>query len=66
MVDIGGLGKTTLVKKVKDNEHVTPYFDCRAWITVSQSYKMEEILRIMIKDFCVARNEFPPWEIGTM
>ncbi|GMY36617.1 disease resistance protein RPM1-like [Fagus crenata] len=62
VVGIGGLGKTTLVKKVYDNEQVAPHFDCRAWISVSQSYKMEEILRNMIKDF----NEVPPRGIDTM
>ena len=49
VVGIGGLGKTTLVKKVYDNEQVVTHFDCSAWIIVSQSYKMEEILRDMIK-----------------
>uniref|UniRef100_A0A2N9G3Y2 NB-ARC domain-containing protein n=1 Tax=Fagus sylvatica TaxID=28930 RepID=A0A2N9G3Y2_FAGSY len=34
VVGIGGLGKTTLVKKVYDNEQVAPHFDCCAWITV--------------------------------
>ncbi|GMY30894.1 disease resistance protein RPM1-like [Fagus crenata] len=66
VVGIGGLGKTTLVKKVYDNEQVAPHFDCCAWITVSQSYKMEEILKNMIKDFYEARKEFPPKEIDTM
>ncbi|GMY30877.1 disease resistance protein RPM1-like [Fagus crenata] len=66
VVGIGGLGKTTLVKKVYDNEQVALHFDCSAWITVSQSYKMEEILKNMIKDFYKARKEFPPREIDTM
>ena len=66
VVGIGGLGKTTLVKKVYDNEQVAPHFDCRAWITVSQSYKMDEILRNMIKDFYMSRNEYPPVEIDAM
>ena len=66
MVGIGGLGKTTLVKKVYDNDKVTIYFDCRAWIIVSQSYKMEELLRDMIKQFYKARKEFAPREIGIM
>uniref|UniRef100_A0A2N9HWM8 Uncharacterized protein n=1 Tax=Fagus sylvatica TaxID=28930 RepID=A0A2N9HWM8_FAGSY len=66
VVGIGGVGKTTLVKKVYDNEKVTTHFDCHAWITVSQSYKMEEILRDMIKQFYKARKEFVPVEIDTM
>ena len=35
VVSIGGLGKTTLVKKVYNNDKVTIHFDCRAWIIVS-------------------------------
>ena len=65
-VDIGGLDKTTLVKKVYDKEQVAPHFDCKAWIVVSQSYKLEEILRNMIKHFYLERNKFPPWEINIM
>ena len=49
IIGIGGLGKTTLVKKVYDNEKVVAHFDCRAWITVSHTYKMEELLRDVIK-----------------
>ena len=66
VVGIGGLGKTTLVKKVYDNEKVTMHFDCHAWITVSQSYKMEELLRDMINQFYKSRKEFAPREIDKM
>ncbi|KAM3696075.1 hypothetical protein ACJW31_06G010800 [Castanea mollissima] len=66
VVGIGGLGKTTLVKKVYDSDKVAPHFDCRAWIIVSQPYKMEELLRDMIKQFYKARKEFAPREIDTM
>ena len=75
VVGIGGLGKTTLVKKVYDNTKVVPHLDWRAWITVSdwrawitvsQSYKMDEILRDMIKQFYKARREFAPREIDIM
>uniref|UniRef100_A0A2N9G8R4 NB-ARC domain-containing protein n=1 Tax=Fagus sylvatica TaxID=28930 RepID=A0A2N9G8R4_FAGSY len=60
------LARPLLFKKVYDNEKVTTHFDCHAWITVSQSYKMEEILRDMIKQFYKARKEFVPVEIDTM
>ena len=66
VVGIGGLGKTTLVKKVYDNEKVVAHFDCTAWNTVSQSYKMEELLRKMIKQFYEARKEYAPRGIDTM
>ncbi|KAM4092090.1 hypothetical protein ACB094_06G010900 [Castanea mollissima] len=65
-VGIGGVGKTTLVKKVYENDEVATHFDCHAWITVSQSYKIEEILRNMIKQFYKARKESIPVEIDTM
>uniref|UniRef100_A0A2N9G385 Rx N-terminal domain-containing protein n=1 Tax=Fagus sylvatica TaxID=28930 RepID=A0A2N9G385_FAGSY len=66
VVGIGGLGKTTLVKKVYENDKVAAHFDSRAWITVSQSYKTEELLRDMIKQFYKATKESIPGDIDTM
>ncbi|XP_065617645.1 disease resistance protein RPM1-like [Quercus suber] len=66
VVGIGGVGKTTLVKKVYDNKKVVGHFNCRAWITVSQSYKKEDLFRDMIKQFYEARKEFVPKEIDKM
>ncbi|CAL5391848.1 unnamed protein product [Camellia sinensis] len=66
LVGMGGVGKTTLAKKVHDNQKVLAHFDCRAWITVSQSYKIEEILRTMIKQLYKSRNEPPPPGIDAM
>ncbi|KAF8017008.1 hypothetical protein BT93_H2264 [Corymbia citriodora subsp. variegata] len=45
---MGGLGKTTLAKRVYDNQRVKAYFQSHAWINVSQSGKIEDILRHMI------------------
>ncbi|GMY30895.1 disease resistance protein RPM1-like [Fagus crenata] len=66
VVGIGGLGKTTLVKKVYENDKVAAHFDSRAWITVSQSYKTKEILRDIIKQLYKARKESIPGDIDTM
>uniref|UniRef100_A0A2N9FGY5 Uncharacterized protein n=1 Tax=Fagus sylvatica TaxID=28930 RepID=A0A2N9FGY5_FAGSY len=66
VVGIGGVGKTTLVKKVYNNEKVAAHFDCCAWITVSQSYRMEKLFRDMIKQFYKARKEIAPKDIETM
>ncbi|QCD95502.1 disease resistance protein RPM1 [Vigna unguiculata] len=52
VVGMGGLGKTTLAKHVFDSENVKNHFDCRACITVSQSYTVRRIFRDMIKQFC--------------
>lgn len=51
VVGMGGLGKTTLVKKVFDNHRVREDFDCCIWITVSQSYNREELLIDMINQY---------------
>ncbi|MCI16343.1 NBS-containing resistance-like protein, partial [Trifolium medium] len=45
VVGMGGQGKTTLAKKVFDSKNVIGHFDCRVWITVSQSYNVEGLLR---------------------
>ncbi|KAL7209146.1 hypothetical protein ACSBR1_030817 [Camellia fascicularis] len=49
VVGMGGIGKTTLAKKVYDSQEVAAHFNYKAWITVSQSYKSEELLKTMIK-----------------
>jgi disease resistance protein RPM1 len=47
VVGMGGIGKTTLTKKVYENESVKGHFDCHVWITVSQSYNVSKILMSM-------------------
>ncbi|KAB2598562.1 disease resistance protein RPM1-like [Pyrus ussuriensis x Pyrus communis] len=66
VVGMGGLGKTTLAKKVYDQPKVMGHFDCYAWITVSQSYRVEDLLRTIIKKFYSSRKERFPEEIDTM
>ncbi|PQM35846.1 disease resistance protein RPM1 [Prunus yedoensis var. nudiflora] len=66
LVGMGGLGKTTLAKKVFDNPRFTKWFDWRAWITVPQSYKNEDLLRNMIAEFQRTRKESVPEGIETM
>ena len=54
------------IPSLSPNEKIVAHFNCYAWITVSQSYKMEELLREMIKQFYKAKKEFAPKEIDTM
>ncbi len=49
IVGAGGLGKTTLAKKVYESSNITSMFPCRAWITVSQSFDVMDLLKDMIK-----------------
>ncbi|XP_058201498.1 disease resistance protein RPM1-like [Rhododendron vialii] len=57
LVGMGGCGKTTLAKKIFDNQKVVELFDCKAWVSVSQSYKTEDIFRRVMKQICQARKE---------
>ncbi|XP_059439134.1 disease resistance protein RPM1-like [Corylus avellana] len=56
VVGMGGIGKTTLAKKVYENESVKGHFDCRVWITVSQSYNVQKILMSMIDQIYQAKE----------
>uniref|UniRef100_A0A0D9WPD0 Rx N-terminal domain-containing protein n=1 Tax=Leersia perrieri TaxID=77586 RepID=A0A0D9WPD0_9ORYZ len=48
VVGMGGLGKTTLAKKVYESNAILDKFSRYAWITVSQSFDMKELLIGMI------------------
>ncbi|KAF8389357.1 hypothetical protein HHK36_026051 [Tetracentron sinense] len=49
IVGMGGLGKTTLAKKVYNSTDVRQHFECRAWISLSQEYRVREVLDEIIK-----------------
>ena len=44
---MGGLGKTTLARRVYNDRNVKRHFDCRVWVSVSQEYRIgEPLMRI--------------------
>ncbi|RVW81175.1 putative disease resistance protein [Vitis vinifera] len=51
IVGMGGLGKTTLAKKVYNQRDVQQHFDCKAWVYVSQEFRAREILLDIAKHF---------------
>ncbi|XP_047338705.1 putative disease resistance protein RGA1 [Impatiens glandulifera] len=53
IVGIGGLGKTTLVKMVFDDDEVAMHFDTRIWVCVSEKFDV----KLVIKDIIQATNE---------
>jgi len=57
VVGMGGLGKTTLAKQVFDSQKVTARFDCRACITVSQSYTVRGLLIKIMEQLCQETEE---------
>ena len=66
VVGMGGQGKTTLAKKKFDSKEVVGHFECRIWITVSQSYKIEVLLRDMLKKLYEQKREDLPKEMTEM
>ncbi|XP_019164736.1 PREDICTED: putative late blight resistance protein homolog R1A-3 [Ipomoea nil] len=46
---MGGIGKTTLGKKVYEDERIKRHFDFQAWITVSQSYSLDDLLQMLLQ-----------------
>ncbi|XP_045827016.1 disease resistance protein RPM1-like [Trifolium pratense] len=66
VVGMGGLGKTTLAKQVFNNKEVVGHFDCRVWITVSESYYIEGLLRGMLNELYKQKGDTPPQDISQM
>ncbi|KAL6176085.1 hypothetical protein ACLB2K_052721 [Fragaria x ananassa] len=67
VVGMAGLGKTTLVKQVYKDPKVQKRFKVHAWITVSRSVKLNQLLRHMInKIFSVITKPDPEDEVDTM
>ncbi|XP_050254164.1 disease resistance protein RPM1-like [Quercus robur] len=66
ILGMGGSGKTTLVANTYKNDAVKRHFDCFAWITVSQKYDVEDLLRCMIKEFYESMKETNPSDLSSM
>ncbi|KAJ4830627.1 hypothetical protein Tsubulata_045016 [Turnera subulata] len=66
VVGMGGSGKTTLIAKTYNCEIVKRHFECSAWITVSQTYSIEDLFRSLIRQFYEAANQAVPLDLITM
>ncbi|XP_058112950.1 disease resistance protein RPP8-like [Magnolia sinica] len=59
---MGGIGKTTLAKKVYDNIDVKKKFDFHAWVSVSQEHRLREIFLSILKSLGRDERETMPEE----
>lgn len=50
IVGFGGLGKTTLARLVFSDERVKEYFTLKLWVCVSTNFKVEDIVRKMLRE----------------
>ncbi|KAH7833282.1 hypothetical protein Vadar_004749 [Vaccinium darrowii] len=51
IVGTGGLGKTTIARKLYSTLSTTTKFECYGWVSVSKDYKIQDLLRSTIKSF---------------
>ncbi|KAJ4837100.1 hypothetical protein Tsubulata_027281 [Turnera subulata] len=62
---MGGSGKTTLIAKTYNCEIIKRHFECSAWITVSQTYSIEDLFRSFIRQFYEAAKQAVPLDLIT-
>ncbi|XP_059440227.1 putative disease resistance RPP13-like protein 3 [Corylus avellana] len=59
IIGMGGLGKTTLARKIYNNVGVKRHFECRAWVYVSQDFRIRELLLKILKEMQIREQ----WKI---
>ncbi|XP_027180908.1 disease resistance protein RPM1-like [Coffea eugenioides] len=66
VVGMGGIGKTTLVKRVHEDPEVRRNFPVRAWVTVSQTCDFQYLLQDLIRQLHEEGKKPVPQSIESM
>ncbi|KAJ4978520.1 hypothetical protein NE237_009300 [Protea cynaroides] len=54
---MGGLGKTTLARKIFERDDVRRHFNCQAWIYISKEYRLRDVLHKIIEQVIMPTEE---------
>ncbi|KAH0715997.1 hypothetical protein KY284_008902 [Solanum tuberosum] len=54
---MGGIGKTTLARKVYNDSYIRSRFDKQAWVTISQEYNERQILLELVSSITGSKQE---------
>ncbi|KAH0711629.1 hypothetical protein KY289_007588 [Solanum tuberosum] len=54
---MGGIGKTTLARKVYDDSYIRSRFDKQAWVTISQEYNERQMLLELVSSITGSKQE---------
>ncbi|KAL3497363.1 hypothetical protein ACH5RR_040095 [Cinchona calisaya] len=66
VVGMGGMGKTTLVKRVYEDASVKRQFQLHAWLTISQTFHMKPVLKDLIQQLYHEMKEPVPQQVESM